>query len=190
MKHIFVFCLILFSHQTLFSEDPAHAELRNVKAELEDVFKKRDLDGLLNLMHPNVVITWHNAEVSRGREGVKKFITRMIFAENPVVKDFQTQLEVDELTILYGNTGIAFGNSNDRLKLTEGVEIHSKNRWTATLVKEKNKWMITSAHLSSNLFDNPLLTAAKSSTYFTGAIGIGLGLLIGFLVGRFFFRKG
>ncbi|WP_035984050.1 YybH family protein [Leptospira meyeri] len=190
MKHLFVFLLIVFTQQTLFAEDPAHAELRQLKAEFEQVLKKRDIDGLVNLLHPNVVITWHNGEVSRGREGVKKFVTRMIFSDSPVVKEFQTDLDVDELTILYGNTGIAFGNSNDHLLLTEGIEINSKNRWTATLVKEKNKWLLTSAHLSSNLFDNPLLTAAKSSTYFIGTLGLILGVTIGFGVGRLFSKKG
>lgn len=189
MKHLFVFLLLVFTQQTLFAEDPAHAELRQLKSEFEDILKKRDIDGLLNLLHPNVVITWHNTEVSRGREGVKKFITRMIFTDSPVVKEFHTEFDVDELTILYGNTGIAFGNSNDNLVLSEGVEIKSKNRWTATLVKEKNKWLVTSAHLSSNLFDNTLLSAAKSSVYFIGALSLVLGIIFGLGAGKFFFKK-
>lgn len=189
MKHLFVFLLILFCQQTIFAEDPAHTELRQLKNEFEEVMKKRDIEGLLNLLHPNIVITWHNTEVSRGREGVKKFITRMIFSDSPVVKEFQTDLEVDELTILYGNTGIAFGNSNDNLVLTEGLEIKSKNRWTATLVKEKNRWLVTSAHLSSNLFDNPPLRAAKSSVVFIGVFTLVIGIIIGFGIGKFFLKK-
>ncbi|MCB1180211.1 MAG: nuclear transport factor 2 family protein [Leptospiraceae bacterium] len=186
MKFLISILFILFlMPNSLFSEDPTHNELRELKSGLEKAFQEKKLDSLLDLLHPNIVITWHNAEVSRRREGVKKYIDRMIFAENPVVKKFDTKLDVDELTILYDNTGIAFGTSTDKLELTEGTEINSTNRWTATVYKEDGKWQITSVHLSSNLFDNPLLDLYKNKLYLFAIISLLLGIAIGYGIRSF-----
>ena len=47
------------------AEDPAHAELRALRDALVDAVNKKDVDALLRHLHPDVVVTWLNAEVSR-----------------------------------------------------------------------------------------------------------------------------
>src|SRR2546430_1407562 len=44
-------------------EAPVHNELRKVRDGIDEAFKKRDFDRLVSFMHPDVVITWQNAEV-------------------------------------------------------------------------------------------------------------------------------
>ena len=39
---------------------------------------KGDLEGTLSFLHTNVVITWHNAEVSRGHEGVRDWMSAVV----------------------------------------------------------------------------------------------------------------
>ena len=103
--------LTLFSHHILAeTEDPAHNELRALKAELENSIAKKDMNSLLESLHPNVVVTWYNAEVSRGRAGVKKYIDRMLFSKNPIVTNFSTKLDVDELGFPKGNSSVAIEN--------------------------------------------------------------------------------
>jgi hypothetical protein len=52
------------------------------------------------------------------------------------------------------------------------------------LVKEGDKWLIAGVHVSSNLFDNPLLTMSKRMTYIVGGICLVLGVVAGFFLGR------
>jgi hypothetical protein len=166
-------------------EAPEHAALRLLRGHLLDSINKMDIDGILEDLHPNVVVTWHNAEVSRGRQGVREYLNRMTGGPNPFVKSFKADVNVDELTALYGgSTGIAFGSSNEQFKLATGLDFTLHGRWTATLIRVNGKWLVASLHASTNLFDNPLLNLAKRSLYIGVGISSVIALAIGLLLGR------
>lgn len=166
-------------------EDPAHNELRAVRDELLDAINKGDIERQLTYLQTNVVMTALNTEVSRGREGVRAYFNKMTTGPKRVVESFSAEVNVDELTILYGgDTGIAFGSAVQHYKLTNGVKLDAKTRWTATFVKEDGRWLIASLHASANLFDNPLLTMTKRTAYWAGGGGLVAGLLIGILLAR------
>ncbi|PJZ43836.1 YybH family protein [Leptospira brenneri] len=192
IKIFLLFPIIFLSSSHLIAEDPVHNELRKFKIELESAMEAKDISKILPFVHPNAVITFANAEAVRGPEGVAKYLKRMLDGPNKVVNKFGTKINVDELTILYGGgtVGISFGGSDDYFELTDGISFHSKSRWTATLVKEKGKWLIASAHVSMNLFDNPLLSAAKNSIYWIAGFTLIIGLFLGIGIGRFIFKKG
>jgi ketosteroid isomerase-like protein len=165
--------------------DQRHEELRALRDGLIKATNESNVDALLALLHPNVVVTWQNAEVSRGRTGVKEYLTRMMSGPNRVVASFQTNPTVDELTILHGDdAGIAFGSSRDRFVLTSGMDFELNGRWSATMVREDGRWLVASFHASTNLFDNPVLNLTKRTTIWSGVVGLLLGALVGLLAGR------
>ena len=166
-------------------DEVIHNELRALRDGLIDAMNKGDIDRELTFLHPNVVITWHNAEVSRGRDGVRAYLTRMLSGPNKVVSSYSATVNVDELTILYGgSTGISFGSAIEHFKLNDGRMLDLSARWSATLVKEGDKWLIASLHASDNLFDNPLLAIAKRTAYWAGGVALVVGLITGFAIGR------
>ena len=139
-------------------EDPAHNELRALRTQVLDAIKSGDVERVLAYVHPNVVITWQNQEVCRGREGLREFYNRM---GKDAFRGYKVDPIPDELTILYGgDTGISFGSSVAAYRLL-GKEAEFKNRWTATLVKENGRWLLASYHVSNNTLDNPLVNTAK-----------------------------
>jgi len=160
-----------------------HDELRAMRDGLLAAVNKNDVEGIVGYMETNVVVTWQNAEVSRGREGVRAYYDGLMAGPNRLIQSFSTTVNVDELTILYGDsTGIAFGSSDDHFKLTSGLDLSLKDRWTATVVKEQGRWLIASFHISANVFNNQLLSGAKKLLYWAapacGIIGLFVGLLI------------
>jgi ketosteroid isomerase-like protein len=166
-------------------EDPLHAELRLLRDDLVDAVNKRDVPRLLKHLHPDVVVTWQNAEVSRHPEGVRAYLARMLEGPNRIVDSFTTAVAVDELTILYGgDSGISFGSTQDHFSLRGGQSFDLTSRWSATLVRHEDRWVIASFHASTNLFDNPLLTGAKRLAMGLGAGALIVGVLVGWLVGR------
>jgi len=166
-------------------ENPAHQELRQLRDGLLEAMNKGDLEGTLKFLHPNCVITWHNAEVSRGREGVRAYFNRVMTGPNKIVESFTCSLKADELTILYGdNMGISFGSSDEHFKLATGKNLDVKGRWTATLVKEDGHWLIASLHVSTNLFNNVMLDLAKKTAEIAAIVCLVVGLIIGWLGGR------
>jgi ketosteroid isomerase-like protein len=166
-------------------DEAVHNELRALRDGLIDAMNKGDIPRELEYMHPNVVVTWHNAEVSRGRDGVRSYLNRMLSGPNKVVSSYSATVDVDELTILYGgSTGISFGSAIEHFKLSDGRMLDLPARWSATLVKDGDKWLIASLHASDNLFDNPLLAIAKRTAYWAGGVALVVGLIAGFAIGR------
>jgi hypothetical protein len=167
------------------TEDPAHNELRAVRDGLMAALAQGDIERQLTYLHTNVVVTWHNAEVSRGHDGVRAYLGRMLNGPGKIVASFSADLTVDELSILYGSdTAISWGSAVEHFKLANGSSFDLPARWSATLVKENGKWLIANLHASDNLFDNPILTAAKRTAFWAGGIGLVAGLVIGILVMR------
>lgn len=167
-------------------EHPAHKELRALREGILDAFNKGDIDRLLTFTHKNVVATWQNGEVSRGHEGLRDYYRRMMTGEKRVVQSVKAEVEVDDLTLLYGdNNGLAFGSLGEDFVLTDGRRFHLDNRWTAYLVKEEDRWQIAGLHVSVNVFENAILKKAIESTAWWVGGGAALaGLLLGFIFGR------
>jgi uncharacterized protein (TIGR02246 family) len=175
----------LFTVCAFTQEDPAHADLRAARDGLLAGMNRGDIEAQLQFLHPNVVVTWHNAEVSRGREGVRKYLDRMLNGPSKVVEKFGADVKVDELSILYGgDTAIAFGSAQEHFTLTGGKSFDFTGRWSAALVKEDGKWLVANLHTSDNIFDNPLLNVATRALWWIGGGGLLVGLLVGWLLGR------
>ncbi|MBL9204733.1 MAG: nuclear transport factor 2 family protein [Opitutaceae bacterium] len=177
-------CVLLFSALPVVQaapEDPAHNELRALRTQVIEAITKGDIDAVVAHVHPNVVVTWQNAEVCRGAAGLREFFERM---GKKTFKGYKVPPTPDDLTQLYGgDTGVSFGSVVGQYTLL-GKELEFKSRWTATLVKENGKWLLASYHVSFNALDNPLLNAAEKSLIWVAA-GTGvLGLLIGLFFGR------
>ena len=161
------------------AEDPAHEQLRVLRSEIINAIAKGDIDAVVKHVHPNVVVTWQNSEVCRGRQGLVDFFNKM---GKKSFKGYKVPPTPDELTILYGgDTGISFGETVAEYKLL-GKSYEIKSRWTATLVKENDQWLLAGYHISMNVLDNPLLNAAKKSLYLACGVALPLGILLGLLI--------
>lgn len=78
--------------------------------------------------------------------------------------------------------------SDGRYTFKDGDVRQMKSRWSAVVQKDGDTWKLASVHFSTNLLDNPVLDAARKAVQKTaliaGAIGIAVGLAIGFLLRR------
>jgi ketosteroid isomerase-like protein len=183
---LFLVCLaVAGSAAARQAEDPAHGELRVLRDELLAAVNSRDMERLLRNLHPDVVVTWQNAEVSRRPEGVRAYLDRMLSGPDSVVRRFDTSVEVDELTILHGgDAGVAFGSSRDTFDLRSGQSFELASRWSATVVRHEGAWKVAAFHASANLFDNPLYNGARRLLLPAGAVAGLVGAAFGGLIAR------
>src|SRR5258705_513243 len=77
---------------TITPIDTVHNELRALRDGLLDAVNKGDIEKQLGFLHTNVVITWHNAEVSRGRDGVRQYYNRMVNGPKKIVESFRADV--------------------------------------------------------------------------------------------------
>jgi len=166
--------------------DPDRVALNALREELVAAVVAGDVENILSHLHPDVIVTWQNSEVCRGREAVRKFYQTTV--DNGKTKAFKGYIvppTPDELTLLYsGNTtGVAYGHNVSRFVIA-GKELELPNRWTATLVKQDGRWQIASYHVSVNVLDNPIFNSIKKAATFGFPIMLTSGLATGFLIGR------
>jgi uncharacterized protein (TIGR02246 family) len=170
-------------------EHPAHAELRALRRAMVEAINKNDVDALLRHLDKDIAVTWMDGRVSRGPQEVREYIGRMTTGPDRKVTAYTTEAEVDDLTRLYGDTGIAVGHSNDHFTLTDGQDFVANTRWTATLVKTGGEWKLAGFHASVGMFDNPVLSIAMRRTaWWAGGLAGVAGLVVG-IVATLLLRK-
>ncbi|MEO8379086.1 MAG: nuclear transport factor 2 family protein [Acidobacteriota bacterium] len=172
------------------AEDPTHQQLRGLKTTMEKALNERDLDTIVANVDPNVVFTTMNGDVCRGPEQIRAYFHKMLTSPGHIVKDVKVSFEVDALTTLYGgDTGVAYGSSKDHYELTNGSTFDIQGRWTCTMVRNGDRWVIAAFHYSANIFENPLLERLKRVIWTVGIVCGFLGLVIGVFAGRILARR-
>jgi len=171
-------------------DDPVLKEIADVRNGIIDAFNKRDIDRVLSYLHPDIVVTWADAEVSHGPAEVKKYYEKMITSPNHIVESLQLAPVVDGRSLYGPNVAISYGHLNDEFKLTDGTEFKMDSRFSSLLVKENGKWLMKGFHASGNLFDNPVQKIIlKKMALWTAMISIAIGLLFGYLGARLMARR-
>ncbi len=177
--------LTLFLPTPLPAQDAAPAEIHALRDRLLDAINKADFDKMTACLHPRAVITYQNAEVARGRDGVKAFQLKMTAGPEKIIESFHADVKTDDITLLPGGTtAIATGSSAETCKMTRGPDLTLDARWTATLVRADGQWLVAALHCSTDLFKSPLIAATKKAGV-TASIGsIIIGLIAGWFLGR------
>lgn len=188
-----ILILVLFAMPPGAAQEPdagIHDALRALKATMTKALNERDLDTIVAHVTPDVVFTTMNNDVRRGPQQIRAYFHEMLTAPGHVVKDVKVSFEADALTTLYGgDAGIAYGTSNDKYELTNGDEFNIRARWSCTMVRSGDRWLIASFHYSTNVFDNPILDRYRSMLVPIGAGAAVLGLILGWLLGRMMARR-
>ncbi len=166
------------------SPEATHEALRALKSDMEDALNKRDMARLLSHVHPDVVFTTMNNDVVVGRDALRAYYEKMLNGPSPTVRELTSKFEVDDLTRLYGNTGLAQGSSNDHYVLSDGTDVVIHGRWSCALVKEGDRWLIAHFHYSTNVFDNPVLDKVKGAAMTFGGGGAAALFVVGLILGR------
>jgi ketosteroid isomerase-like protein len=164
-------------------QDSIHNEIRAIRDEILAAIAKGDFDAIVPHLHPNVVFTPMNNEVCRGPQEVRDYFNRMLKGPDAVLKSVQFDMKVDRLTDLYGDTGLAFGDSDAVYTLKNGTELPVTTRWTCALVRHEGRFKIAAFQASPNAFDNTiLLQKTRAASFKGGGIGAVVGLLVGMIL--------
>ena len=159
-------------------------QLRTLLEQMEKSISALDIDGVLKLLHSEAIVTWQNAEVSRGHAAIRAYHERMIKGGSPIVSKFSTKATLGGPAVFYSDSAVAYGTTVDTYELTEGLKFTLDANWSATSVKVDGQWKVAALHFSTNLFNNPLLNQSKNMMWIAAAIALVLGLIVGALVMR------
>lgn len=178
--------------QTSPSVEDTHNALRALKDRMVDAVNKQNMDAIAADMAPDAVITTMSNDVLKGPDEFKAYIAKMFTGSSRLVDSLTATAEADDLSKLYADNQIAVatGQASAHFKLAIGKELDWPIRWSVTLVRQNDKWLITNAHFSANAIDNPLINASQAiSSWMPWAIGVG-GLVVGFVLSWLLRRRG
>jgi hypothetical protein len=163
------------------------AELDKFRDDLFHAFNTGDYPAMLEkYCHKDIIATWQDGTTSEGHAGV--------IAEFDKLKQFIDKMTVDATTdkrlmLNDGNLVISSGEMKDHYVLGRGPSVNLNSRWSATLIKDNNRWLLASFSASTNAFDNEVVSLYLTSQKYTvsaaaGLIGIGLGLVLSRVMNR------
>ncbi len=165
------------------SPEALHEEIRAIRDEILAAIAKGDFDAIVPHLHPNVVFTPMNNKVCRGPNEVRDYFNRMLKGPDAILKSVRLDMKVDRLTDLYGDTGLAFGDSDAVYTMKNGTELPVATRWTCALVRQDGRFKIAAFQASPDAFDNTiLLQKSRAAAFKGGGIGAVVGLLVGLIL--------
>ena len=169
--------------------DASSAAIDTLREGIVSSFRKADINGILEHLDPDVVVTWQNGEVCRGREQVRAFHNRMMNGDGRVVRSVESNPEVLGRHV-YGEWAVSWGNLRDHFILMDGSDLPFNSVFTAVIAKRGDRWLVTGFHVSVAAFDNPVLTmAVKKTARWAGLGGGAAGLLAGVAVAWWLRRR-
>ena len=162
-----------------------------LREELIDAYNDQDIDRFLSHCTEKVVAVWQNGEVTVGHKEIHDYYDKMMKGPDRIVASLRVEPTVDGLSTIYGDsTAVAHGKLNDRYELTNGMSFRLDSRWSATAIKQADRWLIASFHASTNVFDNGLLSlTTRQMMLWSAAVTLFIGLVLGAIGGRQFFKR-
>ena len=160
-------------------------QLRAMLAEFEAAINAQSIDRMVAEMDDDVTVIWLNAEVSRGKDDVRAYYGRMVGHEKAILNKYLTKATVGAPAKFYGDVAIAEGSTADEFYPIACGFFTLDSRWSTTVVKNPaGEWKIVLLHLSSNVFNNPLLDEVKANIVKGAVGGFVAGLMLMYVVMR------
>ena len=178
-------------------QEAIHDALRALKRGAEETFNRlgtsgdrKDLEALLEYVHPDIVLMPMNGAQLVGKEGIFREFERTMTGPARTVASMHHTFDVAALSILHGNdTAVAYGTTHGTYELTSGLGFEVDANWTATMVEEDGRWTLASFQFAPSIFNNPLVKKARGMVTWVGVAAATLGLLVGLLLGRLTGRR-
>ena len=155
-----------------------HQMLRDMLVKAITAINESRFDELMPYFDPQANVIFQNGEVADGIDAIKQFNERMFKGGNPVLRGHSVTATADKLTKFYGDTAVAYGTENDHFSFVGGMELDLTSKWQTTLIKKDGQWKVVSLQFTSNVFDNPLLASANSTTKYVGIGGFLFGIIV------------
>jgi ketosteroid isomerase-like protein len=166
-----------------------HEELRGLLRSIAQAFNVRDFQALAAVLDREFSVTTVDQKRFTTMDDFRAHWEGIFKGERALVRKVTIKPVADELTrFLAPDVGLSSGTSEDTWEFADGDVRVMKVRWTAVVRKVDGRWKLTSAHVGTDLLDNPVVAAAKQGLWkvggWLGGGGLVVGALAGLIVGR------
>jgi ketosteroid isomerase-like protein len=166
-----------------------HEELRTLLRIIAEAIGARDFQTLAPVLDREFSVTTVDQKRFTSLDAFRAYWEGLFKGDRALVRKATLKPTADELTrFVAADVGLSSGTSEDTWEFTDGDVRVMKVRWTAVVRKVDGRWKLASAHVGTDLLDNPVLAAAKQALWRIGgglgAAGLVVGAIVGLLLGR------
>ena len=162
-----------------------HEELRSLLKQVTEAVNSGNYESLSSHFASKFTFVSLDQKKFTNVNDLKKHFEDLTKGEKAPLKSFRFIPTADNLTEFPSeNVGLSTGTSSDTYVFADGDTRTMQSAWSAFVIKEGNQWKILSAHVSANILDNPVTTAAKNMLLKVGIACIVGGLLLGMALGK------
>ena len=169
------------------AEDDRAADRQTLLAILKDVetgINQANVELMAKHIDEKGVVTWLNAEVSRGPDEVRDYFKRMVGdAPGTILSKYSTHPKIAGPAVFYGDFAVAHGTTADEFTPHHRSVFRFDSRWTVSLRKVEGNWKIVALNLSTNTFNNVLIAELERMAVVAGVGGLVAGLALAGLWG-------
>lgn len=167
-----------------------HDALRKLKADAMVAVNNRDYATMKKFLHEPFMATLITQDSFNDFGKLKSYFEGLYTRDQRRLTKVTLAAESDELSQIYqGTFAVNKGSTKEHYELADGRSFDIDGRWTSVSVKDGAEWKLLAIHTGANFLDNPVMHAVEKSVLWIGAIGAGVGLLVGFIAGRLFRRS-
>lgn len=172
--------------EAVVDKDRIDQELELFRDGLFHAFNAGDYPAMLEkYCHPDIIATWQDGTTSEGHAGVLAEFKKL----GEFISKMTVQATTDKRMILHnGRQVVSSGDMNDEYVLRRGPVVRLHSRWSATLVREGDRWLMISFSASTNAFDNEVVDLYLSSRTWlaiaAGVVGLAAGAIASLLIRR------
>lgn len=156
--------------------------LLKVFSEMEAGINDQNIERFLAQMTDDAVVTWLNAEVSRGKPEIRAYYRRMVGHKDAILNKYLTKATVSAPARFYGDVAVANGTMADDFYPIKRDVFKLDSRWSSTSAKINGEWKVVGLHFSSNVFANTLTAELERAIWYAGGGGLLAGLLLMFVI--------
>lgn len=184
-----VFMFLGLSSLVLADQEADHNELRRMRSIYEDSLNTNDLSKIKPLMADGFSVVMISGEEIKSFDEMTAFWKR-VWDLIGVGGSYHVKV-VPDRTDFFGNVGISRGHNEEVFRTSKGKEFAVQAPWTVVSLRQNGEWKIFRVHEGLNPMDNVYITdLLKQTKRLFGAIGLVIGLVLGFFVGTLKGKKG
>jgi uncharacterized protein (TIGR02246 family) len=166
-----------------------HEELRALMRTIAEAISARDFQALASVLDRDFSVTTVDQKRFTSLDAFRTYWDALFKGDRAVVRKVTLVPTADDLTrFVAPDVGLSSGISEDTWEFADGDVRVMKVRWTAVVRKVDGRWKLTTAHVGTDLLDNPVVSATKQGLWkiggWLGGGGLVVGTLAGLIVGR------
>lgn len=173
-----------------FGSEADHEALRELMNECTNAMNQGKFDQLKPYLDEQfTIITVDNSKLS-SLASFQDYWDKIFKGDKPLLTKLTIKPEADDKThFITDEIGVVHGTSKEKYHFTDGDVRKMNTRWTAVVHKENDQWKLMKIHFSSNILDNPVLSALKGQMFKVAVIGACVGFVLGLFFMLFMRRK-